>query len=412
MKVILVIGDGMGDRPTKALGGKTPLQAARKPSLDDIARSGICGMMDPISPGIPPGSDTSHLAIFGYDPYKTYEGRGIFEALGAGLEVRKGDVAFRCNLATVNDSMVVLDRRAGRIGVDADQLARSLDGFRSQSYPDVRVVLKHTVEHRCAMVLRGDGLSRMVSDSDPREEGRSVLTIEPLDRTPEASKTTTVLNELTEGFYKVLNEQPVNAQRRKKGLPPANFLLFRGATSMPKIEPLTELYGVKCLAIAVGALYRGVAKCVGMNVIDVLGATGTYETDTVAKARAVVDNLPDYDFFFVHVKATDNAGHDGDAPKKVMMLEKIDALVGYLFRHVNRDETIIALTADHTTPVSVKEHAGDSVPLAIAGPGVRTDSVQRYSEIDCTMGGLGTIRGVDLMPTLMNLVGRTKMFGA
>lgn len=412
MKVIIVVGDGMADRPVKELGGETPLQAARTPSMDRVARYGICGMMDVVSPGIPPGSDTAHLAIFGYDPYKTYEGRGVFEALGAGLEVGDGDVSFRCNFATVDEGMTVLDRRAGRIGDEAGELAKALDGFRPESHPDVRVVLKHTVEHRCAMILRGEGLSRMVSDSDPHEENRPVLEVKPLDQTPEAAKTSAVLNELTERSHMVLGVHPVNDMRRREGLPPANILLFRGAATRPKLRPIHDIYGVRSLAIAVGALYRGVARCVGMDVIDVEGATGTYGTDTLAKARAAVENLRDYDLIFVHVKAADNAGHDGDVEKKVMMIEKIDALIGYLLEHTDPKDAVITITADHTTPVGVREHTGDPVPVAIYGPGVRTDAVQRYSEVDCAMGGLGRIRGVDLMPILMNLVGKTKMFGA
>lgn len=402
----------MADRPVEELGGKTPLQAARTPSMDTVARFGICGMMDVISPGIPPGSDTAHLAIFGYDPCQTYEGRGVFEALGAGLEVNEGDISFRCNFATVDDDMIVLDRRAGRIGDEAGELARALDGFGPESYPDVRVVVKHTVEHRCAMILRGEGLSRVVSDSDPHEENRPVLAVKPLDQTPEAAKTSTVLNELTERFHKVMDAHPINDQRRAEGLPAANILLFRGAATRPKLQPIYDVYGVRGLAIAVGALYRGVARCVGMDIIDVGGATGTYETDTVAKARAVVENLRDYDMVFVHVKGTDNAGHDGDVEKKVMMIEKIDGLLGYLLGHTDPSNTVIAVTADHTTPVSVRKHAGDPVPVAITGPGVRADAVQRYSEVDCALGGLGRIRGVDLMPIIMNLVGRTEMFGA
>jgi len=401
----------MADRPIKELGGLTPLQAAKTPSMDKIAKLGVCGIMDTISPGIPPGSDTAHLAIFGYDPLKVYGGRGVFEALGIGLDLKKGDLCFRSNFATVDEHMMVLDRRAGRIEEGGEELANALDGVKLESFPEIEVVFKHSTEHRGVLILRDHGLSRMVSDSDPQMENVAVHKVLPLERSREAERTARILNQLTEKFHEILQSHPLNVKRRAGGLLPANIVLLRGASVLPKLEPITERYGIKALCVAAGALYRGVCKAVGMDLIDVPGATGTVETDVIAKAKAAVEGLSKYDFVFVHVKGADNASHDGNTQQKIRMIEKIDTLLEYVLKNTDENELIIAVTADHTTPIAVREHTGDPVPLAIMGPGVRTDSVQRYSEIDCAVGGLGRIRGLDLTPILMNYIGRVKKYG-
>ena len=411
MKTILVISDGMADRPLRSLGGKTPLEAAHKPSLDRLSLTGISGLMDPIAPGVPAGSDTSHLALLGYDPYKYYQGRGAFEALGAGIDVRPEDISFRGNFATVNGNMVIVDRRAGRINDGATELTKALDGLTLDAYPEVKIIVKHTVEHRLAVLLRGPRLSRMVSDTDPDMDGASVRRVTHLDESYESLRTAHIVNELSSAFHRVLENHPVNAKRRQEGLLPANAVLLRGAGTLPRVQPITATYGIKALAIAAGALYKGVAKCVGMDLIDVAGATGDYNTDTIAKAKAAVANLPQYDFIFVHVKAADSAAHDGSAEKKIMMVEKVDALVNYLLKNLNLEETFIALTADHTTSTGLKEHTGDPVPLVISGPDMRKDSVEHFSELDCAKGGLGRIQGIHLTPILMDLVGRSPKFG-
>lgn len=411
MKAVLVLGDGMADRPVKELGGLTPLQAAKTPSMDKIAKLGVCGLMDPISPGIPPGSDTAHLAIFGYDPFKVYEGRGVFEALGIGLNVKKGDLCFRSNFATVDEHMVVLDRRAGRIEEGEEELAKALDGIELESFPEIEVIFKHSTEHRGSLILRGPDLSRMVSGSDPEMENVAVQKFIPLERSREANRTARILSTLTEEFHKILESHPLNVKRRARGLLPANIVLLRGASVLPRLEPITERYKIKALCVAAGALYRGVCKAVGMDLIDVPGATGTVETDVIAKAKAAVEGLLKYDFIFVHVKGTDNASHDGNIKQKIRMIERIDALLEHILKNTDENELIIAVTADHTTSVTLGYHTGDPVPLAIMGPGVRADSVQRYSEIDCAVGGLGRIRGLDLTPILMNYIGRVKKYG-
>jgi len=413
LKAVLVVGDGMADRPIKELGWKTPLEAAAKPALDQIAESGICGMIDPIAPGIPPGSDTATLAMLGYDPVKVYSGRGALEAVGSGIEVLPGDVAFRCNFATVDEDFVVLDRRAGRIATeDASKLAESLRKVKLQKSLNARFLFKNTVQHRAALVIRGPKLSTQVSDSDPETVGRIALEAKPLDRSPEALRTARVVNTLMHEFREVLKEHPVNRERAKRKLPEANTVLIRGAGTIPKIVTLSERFGVKSACVAAVPLIKGVCKVTGMSLIDVKGATGTPQTNYMAKAKATVGALERHDFVLLHVKAPDVASHDGDVKLKMEVIEKIDKMLGYIVNHVDLDSTYFAVTADHTTSLVTGNHEGDPVPVAIKGPYVRRDDVVEFGERTCANGGLGRIRGMDLLPILMNLMGRVKKFGA
>jgi 2,3-bisphosphoglycerate-independent phosphoglycerate mutase len=413
MKAILIVGDGMADRPLAELNSKTPLEAATKPSLNWLAEKGVCGIMDIIAPGIPPGSDVAHLALLGYDAEKVYSGRGAFEATGFGVEILPNDVAFRCNFATVDSKLTVIDRRAGRIAtIDADRLAKEFKEVTLQGHEGLQIIFQNTIQHRATLLLRGAHLSTMVSGSDPYKVGKKVLEVHPLDGTAEAEKTAQVLNELTHYFYQVLKDHPLNIERRTRGLFPANIVLCRGAGKLPDLAPLSLLYGVNAVAISAMPLVKGVCKAAGMKLIDVSGATGTYDTNVLAKAEAAVKALRSYDFVFVHVKTTDVASHDGRVDEKMRMIRKIDQLVEFITRNVDLNKTYIALTADHTTSSRTREHEGDPVPVVIYGPEVRTDDVNEFSEKACAKGGLGRIRGKDLMPILMNLLGRTKKFGA
>lgn len=413
MKAILFIGDGMADRPLKELGWKTPLEAARKPALDRIAKTGVCGIIDPISPGIPPGSDTATLAMLGYDSLKVYSGRGALEAVGSGVKVLPGDVAFRCNFATVNKNLVVLDRRAGRIAnEDAAKLVTSLQKIRLKKSSHVKFMFKNTVQHRAALVIRGPKLSPAISESDPEVTGKKVLEIEPLNKSPEAQRTAKIVNELMQEFHKALSEHPINKERAKHKLLEANMILCRGAGTIPKITPLPDVFGINAACIAAVSLIKGVCKVAGMKLIDVKGATGTPQTDCMAKAKAAVHALKANDLVFLHVKATDVASHDGNAKLKIEIIEKIDKMFSYILDNVDLDSTYIAVTADHTTSTVTRDHEGDPVPVAISGPYVRRDDVAEFGERTCAEGGLNRIKGTDLMHILMNLLGRSKKFGA
>lgn len=412
MKALLVIGDGMADRPLKELNWKTPLEAANKPSMNHVASVGVCGLLDPIAPGIPPGSDTATLALLGYDALKVYSGRGVFEALGWGIEVRESDVCFRCNFATVDEKMTVLDRRAGRIATEeAAELAESLKRVKL-SKPEVEFVFASTVEHRAVLVLRGPKLSKEVSDSDPAVNGRKTLEVKPLNNSMEAKFTAEVLNELAQKFHEVLKSHPVNREREARGQPPANFVLFRGAGTLPKIKPLNELYGVEASCVSATPLVRGVCKAAGMRLLNVEGATGTVRTDYMAKAKAAVQALENSDLVLLHVKAPDAVSHDGNIKQKVEVIERIDKMLAYILNNIDLSETYVALTADHTTSCMTGNHEGDPVPLAIMGPYVRSDDVNEFDERACAKGGLGRLRGKHLMSILMNFLGKVKKFGA
>lgn len=410
-KAIILIGDGMGDRPVKELGGFTPIEIARKPHMSKLAKEGECGIMDPIAPGIRAGSDTSHLAILGYDPYQYYTGRGAFEAAGIGLDVEKGDICFRCNFATVDeDTFVVTDRRAGRIREGTHLLAQALDGM---TIEDVKLFFKESVEHRAGLVLRGEGLGHKVTDADPHQEGIKVHTVEASDPSDIASqKTARIVNEFVKRSFEILREHPVNKERKAKGLPPANIVLPRGAGTAPHIPPFEEKYGLKGACIVEVGLLKGVGRYLRMDVIDVEGATGSLDTDEQAIARAVLEALQTHDFVLCNVKAPDVAGHDGQSYKKVETVEKIDRMLGTLLSEVDPQNTIIALTADHSTPVSIKDHSGDPVPIVIWGEGVRTDAVDCFGERPCARGGLGRIRGFDIMNIITNLLSIQEKFGA
>lgn len=411
-KALLIIADGMADRPIEELNWKTPLEAANKPTLNEIARKGVCGIIDVISPGIPPGSDTAMLSLLGYDAAKVYSGRGPLEAIGSGIEILPKDIALRCNFATVDENFVVLDRRAGRIAnEEAAKLAESLKKVKLKS-GNVEFLFKNTVEHRAVLVLRGNDLSSEVSDSDPEEIGKCVQKIKPLDESYEAKRTAEILNELMQKFHEVLKTHQINEERIKRKLPPANAILLRGAGVLPKVEPVQKIYGINATCISATSLIRGVCKAVGIKVLSVKGATGTLETDLTAKAKAAVEALETNDFVILHVKATDIASHDGSAKQKIKLIEKIDDMMKYLLSHVDLGTTYVAVTADHTTSVITGNHEGDPVPVVIAGPYVRCDDVKEFSERSCAKGGLNRIKGRDLMPILMNLIGKTRKFGA
>ncbi len=413
LRAVLVIADGMADRPLRELSGKTPLEAARRPALNQIAREGINGVIDPISPGIPPGSDASTLALLGYDPFKVYSGRGALEAVGSGVKVLLGDVALRCNFATVDRNLVVLDRRAGRIAnEDAAKLAVVLQNIKLKKSYNATFFFKNTVQHRGALVIRGHGLSTSITDSDPEVAGKRVLKVKPLNNLPAAKRTAGIVNELTQRFHQALKEHAVNKDRAKRKLPVANIVLCRGAGTIPSIASISEAFGIKSACIAAVPLIRGVCKVAGMKLTNIKGATGTIQTDYMAKARAAIEELKTKDFVLLHVKATDVASHDGNFRLKIQVVEKIDGMLRFILDRVDLDSTYLAVTADHTTSCLTGNHEGDPVPVAIVGPYVRRDGVEEFGERSCAKGGLNRIRGIDLMPTIMDFLGKTRKFGA
>ena len=405
LKILMIICDGMGDRPTAELKNRTPLQYAKKDNLDRFAREGICGIMDPIGVGIRPGSDTAHISLLGYDPNEVYTGRGPFEAAGLNVDLRPGDVAFRCNFITVDEKLKVVDRRASRIKSGTHELAKSIDGMEING---VKILFKEGVEHRGVLVFRGKALSPYVTDTDPHAEGVMIKKAEPLAEA--ANITASVLNEFVARSYKILNDHEVNIKRMKEGKKPANMIVTRGAGIVPHTKNIKERYGLKGICVTGIPLIKGICRTVGMDAMDVDGATGGVDTDMNAKIRAVIKALKTHDFVLLNIKAPDIYGHDGDAFGKVKCIERIDDALGILKGEI--DETIVALTADHSTPVIVGDHSGDPVPIAVVGKGVRVDDVKNFDEISGAKGGLGRIKGLDLMPLLLDLANRSKKFGA
>jgi 2,3-bisphosphoglycerate-independent phosphoglycerate mutase len=395
MKAILLVIDGLGDLQTP----KTPLQAAKIPNLDRLAKNGISGMMSPVARYVVPGSDTSHLQLLGYDPAFFYRGRGPFEALGLGIDLKGGEIAFRANFATVKDGIVV-DRRAGRIDTESSsKLAENL----SMKIGDVEVIFKNSVEHRGALVLRGPGLSSEVSETDPHAK-EQIPECCPLDDSPEAAKTADIVNKFTRIAMEKLSAAPENKGRKL----PANAVLLRGAGSYEPAPSFYDRFGLHGICVAGGALYKGVAAYMKMDIALVPGATGDKNTNLKAKAEAVANALSgSYHFAFMHVKGCDSAGHDGDFATKKSMLEKLDKIIPIL----EKTGAAIIVTGDHSTPVSLKRHTGHEVPILIYR-GERKDKVAKFDELSCMSGGLGHMKGRNLMPLILNIMGHAEKYGS
>ncbi len=414
-KVILIVGDGVADRPVRELGGKTPLEIAVKPNIDELSKRAVLGVWDPISPGVRPGSDTSHLSLFGYDPRRYYSGRGPFEALGVGADIRPGDIALRGNFATVNDELVVLDRRAGRTLPENRELVKYLnEGIGVVN--DFEVKFYSATEHRVAVVIRGTTVSADVSDTDPHEVGVKVLKSTPLSNNENAVKTADVLNKLTLMTYKLLKDHPLNNVRVERGLPPANIVLLRGAGKMayiPKLQEREDIVLGKCLAVSATAMIKGICKLIGFEVITPPGATGGVDTNIMSKAEEVLRAYRDgYEFIYLHVKGTDAASHDGNFKAKVKVIEELDKAVGHLTNNIDLESTVVVITSDHATPTSVRDHTGDPVPVLIYSPELIGDGISNFNELSARSGSLCRLRGTDLMYVTLDYANRVRKFGA
>jgi len=411
-KVLLVILDGLGDRPVD---GKTPLSEAKTPNMNKLSEMGINGIMDTISPGIRPGSDTGHLSLLGYDPYKYYTGRGPIEAAGAGIDVRPGDIAFRVNFGTVEGEgdifdKIVVDRRAGRIS-DTDELEKAINEGVDLSEFNVEFIFRRGSGHRGALVLRGEWLSDKISDTDPHKVGEKVKKCVPLDDSEEAKRTAEIVNRFMELSHEILEKHPLNEERAKNGLPKANAVLLRGVGKCPHIPSFEEMHGMKLAIIAGTTLIKGIGKLLKGYVPDIEGATGSKNTNLEKKVKAALEALKENDFVLLHIKATDELSHDGNFEGKKEFIEKVDEHIKPLLKLDFKDVCLV-ITADHSTPVSVKEHTGDPVPVIIVHDGVRVDSVKEFSELEAWKGGLCRIRGMDLFRIALDLVDRMEKFGA
>ena len=403
--VFFVVCDGIGDRPIAELGRKTPLEAAKTPNLDKLAQMGISGAMHVIDPGVKPGSDTAHLALLGYDPKVYYTGRGPFEVAGIDMQIEPGDVCFRVNMSTVDSKLMVIDRRAGRIG-DTGEFA---DLFNGTEIDGAKFLLKKATAHRLGMILRGKGLSSEVTGSDPKAVNIKVKKSKPKDDSAEAKYTAEVLNKFLEMAHEKLKELKSNKQREKEGKLVANYMLIRGAGVYPEIPSFKEKYGLTSVCIAGAGLYKGVGKVLGMKVVEVKGATGKPDSDLRAKVKKALELKKNYDFLFLHFKGADSLGEDGDYKGKVKFIEKIDKAIKPL---VSLKRALVVVTADHSTPCGLKDHSGDDVPVMITSDQVRDDDVGHFNERECAKGRLGHIRAAYLMPIILDLMGLAQKFGA
>lgn len=398
-KVIVAIADGLGDRPVKELNHLSPLQFAKTPNLDEIAKMGKSGLMDPISPGIAVGTDMGHLILFGHD-HRLYPGRGPIEAAGVGLDLKEGDIALRCNFATVDDTGIVIDRRAGRIRVGTSELVEAIN---HTVINGVEFILKEATEHRAVLVMRGEGLSDQISDSDPKapNDGSPYKEVLPLDDSVQAQKTAAVLNEYFKVVYEKWKNHPVNLKRIEDNKLPANFLITRGAGKMTNIPQLGKEMGFTCKVIAGEDTVLGVAKMTGYHTETDESFTGSVDTNYPLKAQKALQAIEDFDLVYVHFKATDLMGHDNDPQGKVAAIEKYDEMVGMLKNNLP-ENTLLALCADHSTPCEKGEHSGEPVPIAIYGPGIFSDEVTQYDEVRCGRGSLNRLTGNQFVWTLFD----------
>ncbi len=412
-KGIMLIIDGLGDRPIKELDGMTPLEAARTPCFDALAKNGITGLMDPLSPGIRVGTDVGHLALFGYNPLKVYWGRGPIEAVGVGLELKQGDVALRCNFATVDENLIVMDRRAGRIR-HTSPLAAALDGMSLQD--GVNVTFKPATEHRAVLVLSGGRLSAEITNSDPgpANEGESLQEVRPKrPHMPLAEKTARLVNEFVRKSHEALRDHDLNRERVKKGLPPANIVITRGAGMAVKMRSLTERFDIKGCCVAAESTVIGIAQIAGFSVLTNEKLTANIDTDLDEKARLTIEGLKEADFVVTHIKGVDLTAHDSMLDEKVAFIERTDRMLQKIINDLkDPQDTYIAITADHSTPCAIREHSADPVPVLIHGEGVLVDDVEVFGERACARGGLCRIRGNDFLLSMLDMMGVTYRFGS
>lgn len=406
-KILMVIIDGLADRP---IDGKTPLSTAKTPNMDKLAVNGINGIMDTISPGIRPGSDTAHITLLGFDPYQCYSGRGPIEATGAGIDVQPGDVCFRVNFSTVEGEgsvfdKTVKDRRAGRIS-ETDELVKAVN---DNVELDVDFIFKRGTGHRGALVLRGEGLSGDITATDPKVIGKKVKQCKATSE--EGERTAQIVNSFMEQAHKVLEEHPYNMQREKEGLMKGNVLLLRGVGLSLEVPSFEEKFGMKLAVVAGTTLIKGVGKFVKGDVIIPPGVTGGKDTDLSAKIEGGIKALETHDFVLLHIKATDEYGHDGDFEGKKEFIEEVDKNLKAI-EGIDLDQVLLILTADHSTPIMIKEHTADPVPVLIAYEGVRVDEVDAFSEFEAYKGGMCRIRGCDLVNICLDLIDKSQKFGA
>ena len=386
-RILLLVSDGLGGLPMET-GGDTELEAASTPNLDALARSSSCGLLEPVGPGITPGSGPAHMALFGYDPIKYNIGRGVLAALGIDFKLSARVVAARFNFATADKMGKIVDRRAGRISTEENQrLVKKLrEGIRA--IKDVEVFIETVKEHRGLLVLRGDNLYGEIHDTDPQELGVPPLRARALDK--KAQKTEELANIFIEKAAEILKGEK------------ANMVLLRGFAKYEPLPTMAERYGLEAFAIAQYPMYRGLARLVGMTVAP-------HTKSTEEDIEVLTENFQNYDFFYLHYKKTDSRGEDGNFGEKVKAIEEVDSIVPTLLK---LKPDVFAITADHSTPCKLAMHSWHPVPLLLHSPYCRADAADRFDEKSCAMGALGLRPSVQLMPMLLAHARKLTKFGA
>ena len=389
-KIVFIVIDGVGGLPDSS--GKTELEAAHTLNLDTLAKQSACGLHVPVACGITPGSGPGHLGIFGYDPIECQIGRGILEALGLGLEVKRTDVAVRCNYATIKDG-VITDRRAGRIPTEQSRKLTEKLQNEIKNIDEAEVIFAPGMEHRFAVLMRFsyslEPDAAMIADTDPQKEGKAPLPPTPLSKN--AGKASKIAEKLINRAHEIF-----------KGEDKANFILTRGFSNMPHIPTFQEAFGLNALAIATYPMYRGLARLVGMD-------TPAIEGSVEDEIKFLKQKHNEYDFFFLHVKKVDSYGEDGNFNGKVARIEEFDTLLPEILQ---LKPDVLIITGDHSTPSLMKSHSWHPVPVLIKSPYVLGGICNDFSERECIRGELGIFPAINLMPLALAHAGRLKKFGA
>lgn len=408
-KTIIIIGDGMADEPLEALGGRTPLMAAEKPAIDWIAREGRMGLARTIPATGPADSAVANLAVLGYDPLKTSQGRAVLEAASMGIEIQPDDVALRCNLVSLagtEPDLTIKNHSAGHISTEeASELIHALDAELGGGRGIHPVRFCPGISYRHLLVLSEGWASPAVACAPPHDHlDEPIAALRPHTTAPEGATTAARLIELEDASRGILRAHPINARRRAAGRDEANSIWMWSPGRRPAMETLHERFGIRAAVISAVDLIMGLGVYAGMDVIRVPGATGLHDTNYEGKAASALDALRDHDLVYVHVEATDEASHARDLALKIRCIEYLDArlvkpiLAGLAARDL---AVTVAILPDHPTPVTTGQHGRAPVPVAIHTPGVEPDATERYDEAQAERGSLGLLEGDAFIRTVL-----------
>lgn len=400
MKYLIVLGDGMADEPLAAYGGKTPLQMAEKPSIDSLAKKGRTGRLITVPGDMHPGSEIANLSVLGYDVHSVFEGRGVLEAASIGVTLEADDLALRCNLLTIENE-TVKNHSAGHI---SNGEAYELIEFLNRRLGNEIIRFYPGVSYRHLLVIKGG--KKQISCTAPHDvPGKAFRPCLIKPGSQEAANTARLLNYLILRSQALLNDHPVNVKRREAGKEVANSIWPWSPGYKPQMPTLKELFGVeKSAVISAVDLIQGIGVYAGMDVIKVEGATGLYDTNYEGKAKAAIDALNDHDLVYLHVEASDEAGHEGDVELKTKTITYLDQrIVKYLLEEIEKmDEPVtLAVLPDHPTPCSTQIHTRDAVPFIICRPGETPDEAQFYDEFEVAKGAYGVLKGDEFMKALL-----------